>query len=415
VENQLIVFAPEALLLATICLLILLSLIPKIPAATFIWLARIALLMSGVFFAYRFNLTKDPKYFLPLLLCGVSFIAFLFFTQAWFSILSLFTVLGMFLLSSADNMLVVFLSLELLSLPLYIMTAMSKEQNSAEAAIKFFVLNGVGISLILFGMSLLYGATGSISLEVIKQALLNPNIMLSGGLIFVTAGLATKLGLAPFHSWLGDVYTTGSAEMILFLGSAPKIALIALLLNLAAGTHVLQAWAVLSIVIGSIAPVVQTDIKRLLALSAIAQLGFAALGLNLFYIVVYSLMFLGAFAIASLVDNFQGLSQRQPKLAFLMLVFLLGLTGMPPFAGFMAKFGVLAALFTAHKIGLAIFVLIFSVIAAYYYLKIIKQMYFEPDAAGSSMAITITPLQNITITFLGILTLLLGIFPFLGI
>jgi NADH-quinone oxidoreductase subunit N len=350
---------------------------------------------------------------LQLLICVISLIAFLFFTEVWFCILGLFSVLGMLLLVAANNMLIAFISLELLSLPLYIMAAMSRDRNGAEAAIKFFILNGVGISLILFGMSLLYGATGSIDLNVIKNAMLTPNLMLEGGLVFVAAGLATKLGLAPFHSWIVDIYSTAPSEVVLFLGSAPKIAVAALLLSLAAGKYALLAWAILSIIVGSLAAVSQTDIKRLLGLSAVAQLGFAVLGFTLFYVIVYSLMFLGAFAIVSIAGDLHGLSKRNPKLAFLMLIFLFGLAGIPPLAGFMAKLNILLGLLALHRVGLTVFALVFSVIAAYYYLKIIKQMYFE--SAPTDLAINVSALQNVVITLLGIFTLLLGIFPFLGI
>lgn len=356
---------------------------------------------------------NSTSVFQQLIICSVSLLALTLFARTWLVLLSLFSLVGMLLLVATNNMLIAFLSLELLSLPLYIMAAMGKRAHSAEAAVKYFLLNGVGLGLLLFGMSLLYGATSTLDVTAVKMLLASHNLLTVAGLVFVIAGLAIKLGLAPFHSWIGDIYAEAPEGLVLFLGTAPKIAIVAWLLNLAAGTQMLLMIGAVSIVIGSISAVAETNMKRLLGWSAVAQLGFAVLSSGLFYVVAYSVMFLGAFTIASIVEDFSGLGKRNPKLAGLMLVFLSGLAGIPPFAGFMAKFSVIYSLFVGHHVFLAVFALIFSIVAAYYYFNVVKRIYFEQPV--SSNPVVVPALTKALVTFLGIITLLLGIFPIMGI
>jgi NADH-quinone oxidoreductase subunit N len=335
-----------------------------------------------------------------------------------FYVLSLASILGMFILVSANSLLTIYLGLELLSLPLYALIAMQRDARfNTEAAMKYFVLGSLASALLLFGISIIYGATGFILLpeiaNVVPQLIFaDQKLLLAVGVVFLVAGIAFKLGAVPFHMWIPDVYSGAPTIVTTLIASASKLAGIVMairLLSQALGDLAVD-WqplcmvlAVLSLVIGNVVAIVQNDIKRLLGYSAIGHIGFIFLGLFvgtpeaysaiLFYGLVYAVMVTAAFGLLILIENdgvevqtvedLKGLAARNPWYAFLMLLTMFSLAGIPPLAGFYAKFLVLQALAENHSIWLVGIALFFSVIGAFYYLRIVKIMYFaEPDNPG---------------------------------
>jgi NADH-quinone oxidoreductase subunit N len=344
-----------------------------------------------------------------------------------FLVLLLFALLGMMVMMSANSFLTVYLGLELLSLCLYAMVALNRDSAvSTEAAMKYFVLGALASGLLLYGMSMIYGATGTLTLtEVAKQvgtlsASSAERTFLVFGLVFVVAGLAFKLGVVPFHMWIPDVYHGAPTAVTLVIGSAPKLAAFAMamrllvngLLDLAADwQQMLAILAVLSLAIGNLAAIAQTNLKRMLAYSTIAHMGFMLLGLlsgvvggnwlnaadayasAMFYVLVYVLMSLGAFGVllylsgkgfeCENLEDVKGLNRRSPWYAFVMLLAMFSLAGVPPMAGFYAKLSVLSALVAAGHIGLAVFAVLMSLIGAFYYLRVVKLMYFDEPKDAS--------------------------------
>jgi NADH-quinone oxidoreductase subunit N len=349
-----------------------------------------------------------------------------------FLTLLLFALLGMMIMISANSLLSVYLGLELLSLCLYAMVALNRDSAaSVEAAMKYFVLGALASGLLLYGMSMIYGATGTLNLGEIAAhvrgltaASSSGRTLLVFGLVFLVAGLAFKLGVVPFHMWIPDVYHGAPTAVTLVIGTAPKLAAFAMamrllvngLLDLAADwQQMLAILAVLSMAVGNLAAIAQTNLKRMLAYSTIAHMGFMLLGLlsgvvggnrlnaadaysaSMFYTLVYVLMSLGAFGMlvhrsragleCERLDDMKGLNRSDPWAAFLMLVLMFSLAGVPPTAGFYAKFAVLSAAVQAGQIWLAVVAVIFSLIGAFYYLRIVKLMYFDEPAqapAGDS-------------------------------
>jgi len=338
-----------------------------------------------------------------------------------FLTLLLFALLGMMVMMSANSFLTVYLGLELLSLCLYAMVALNRDSAaSVEAAMKYFVLGALASGLLLYGMSMLYGATGSLQLnEVARQvATLSRDSTQYGflvfGLVFVVCGVAFKLGVVPFHMWIPDVYHGAPTAVTLVLGTAPKLAAFAMamrllvngLLELATDwQQMLAILAVLSMAVGNIAAIAQSNLKRMLAYSTIAHMGFMLLGLlsgkiggnlfsageaysaAMFYTLVYVLMSLGAFGMLLFLsrkgfecenlDDLKGLNRRAPWYAFVMLILMFSLAGVPPTAGFYAKLVVLSAVVNTGQIWLAVVAVLFSLIGAFYYLRIVKLMYFD--------------------------------------
>ena len=359
-----------------------------------------------------------------------------------FMVLTLFALLGMMVMISASHFLSMYIGLELMSLSLYAMVALQRDSASAtEAAMKYFILGALASGLLLYGMSMLYGATGTLDVaavsEAIKQGVSNPNLLVFG-LVFVVAGLAFKLGAVPFHMWVPDVYQGAPTPVAMLIGSAPKLAAFAFVMRMLVDglqpmmihwAGMLIILAVLSMAVGNISAIAQTNFKRMLAYSSIAHMGFFLLGVlsggidgygaAMFYIVVYALMSLGAFGMimllsregyeADTLDAFKGLNQRSPWLAFMMLLLMFSMAGVPPTVGFYAKFSVLEAIVNTGHIELAIFAVLFSLIGAYYYLRIVKLMYF--DAPESHEPIRIRPDSGVLITFNGLAVLALGIMP----
>jgi len=357
-------------------------------------------------------------------------------------VLSLNAMLGMMIMISAHHLLVLYLGLELLSLSLYAMIAMQRDsQQATEAAMKYFVLGALASGMLLYGMSMLYGITGSLDLGEISAAIAKGDIeprLLAFGLVFILVGLAFKLGAVPFHMWLPDVYQGSPTAITLFLGTAPKLAAFAMLMRLLvdglSGLHadwqnILIILSVLSMGLGNIVAIAQTNLKRMLAYSTISHVGFLMLGVltataagyaaSMFYTIVYALMSMGGFAMIMLLsrvgfesdqlDDFKGLNERSPWYAFLMLILMLSMAGVPPMLGFWAKWAVLQQLVNAGLIWLAILAVLFSVIGAFYYLRIVKLMYF--DKALDDTPIIVKGDMQIAIGFNGLLILVLGLSP----
>lgn len=325
-------------------------------------------------------------------------------------VLALFAVTGMMIMVSAAHFLTLYLGLELLSLSMYAMVAFRRDSAPAtEAAMKYFVLGALASGMLLYGMSMLYGATGSLEISVVHKAIatMSPdNMILIFGLVFVIVGLAFKLGAAPFHMWVPDVYHGAPTAVTVFLGTAPKLAAFAMFMRLLVGgldglaphwQQMLVITAILSLAVGNIVAIAQTNIKRMLAYSTIAHMGFFLLGMlaagpngyasAMFYILVYVVMSLGAFGMVILLsrqgfeadnlDDLKGLNQRSPWFAFLMLLLMFSMAGVPPTLGFYAKLLVLQAVIDAGFLWLAAVAVLFSVIGAFYYLRVVKFMYFD--------------------------------------
>jgi NADH-quinone oxidoreductase subunit N len=360
------------------------------------------------------------------------------------TVLALFATLGMMVLVSAHSLLTVYLGLELLSLPLYAMTAMRRtESEGAEAAMKYFVMGAMASGILLYGMSLLFGATGALEFDGIAQALTTDVLQQQRGLlvfslVFLVVGVAFKLAAAPFHVWAPDVYDGAPSSATLFISAAPKIAALGMairLLTLGWGTMVpdwqqlVLVLALLSTGLGNILAIVQTKIKRLFAYSAISHAGYALFGVlaatsagyaaALYYVLVYALMSAGAFGLIVLlsrggleitdVNDLKGLNQRKPWLAFLMMLILFSMAGVPPMVGFLTKLLVLKALVDVGMLWVAVLGLVFAVIGAFYYLRVIKVMYFDAPEGEADVSLPRTTQAIISLNALSLLYL--GIFP----
>jgi NADH-quinone oxidoreductase subunit N len=359
-----------------------------------------------------------------------------------FMVLTLFATLGMMVMISANHFLALYLGLELLSLSLYAMVALQRDSAIAtEAAMKYFILGALASGLLLYGMSMLYGATGSLELAKVSNAIQSGNAnntLLVFGLVFVVSGLAFKLGVVPFHMWLPDVYHGAPTAMTMLIGSAPKLAAFAFVSRLLVSglqplvqhwTGMLTILAIASMALGNITAIAQTNLKRMLAYSTIAHMGFMLLGFisgdkegygsAMFYAVIYVLMSLGAFGMIMLLsrvgfesdnlNDFKGLNQRSPWLAFVMLLLMFSMAGIPPTVGFYAKFSVLNAIVQSGYVWLAVAAVLFSLIGAFYYLRIVKLMYF--DAPESRAPIIFGQDTTLLISVNGLAVLLLGLLP----
>jgi len=356
-------------------------------------------------------------------------------------VLGLFAILGEMILISAYSLLTVYLGLELLSLSLYAMVAMHRKSTAAsEAAMKYFVLGALASGMLLYGMSMIYGVTGSLELATISTKIESDtgNPLLVFGLVFILVGIAFKLGAVPFHMWVPDVYQGSPTCVTLFISSVPKLAAFAMAMRLLVDglQPLLNHWqgmliilAILSMATGNIIAISQTNIKRMLAYSAIAHIGFLLLGLlsgtasgyagSMFYVITYALMSMGAFGMVILLgrkdfeadqlDHFKGLSDRSPWFAFMMLILMFSMAGVPPFLGFWAKWFVLKELVNAGLIWLAATAVFFSIIGAYYYIYVIKLMYF--DKADSMTAIKASKQMRFAISINGLALLILGLTP----
>ena len=370
-----------------------------------------------------------------------------------FVTLLLFCLLGMMVMISAASFLTLFLGLELMSLCLYALVALNRDSAlSTEAAMKYFVLGALSSGLLLYGMSMIYGATGTLNVYDIAQHVgrlartPSDHTFLVFGLVFVVAGVAFKVGVVPFHMWIPDVYHGAPTPVTLIVGTAPKVAAFAMAMRLLVNglIDLAQDWqqmlalmAVLSMAIGNITAIAQSNLKRMLAYSTIAHMGFMLLGLlsgvvggnklnveaayssALFYMIVYMLMSLGAFGVliylsragfeCENLDDLKGLNRVNPWYAFLMLILMFSLTGIPPTAGFYAKLAVLSAAVDAGQVWLAVVAVIFSLIGAFYYLRVVKLMYF--DEPRESIAVRGSTGFRYALSANGLALLVLGILP----
>lgn len=357
-------------------------------------------------------------------------------------LLGLFGALGMMLMVSANNILMLYLGLELLSLCVYAMVALHRDNgDAAEAAMKYFVLGAIASGMLLYGMSILYGLTGSIEFSEIAQGISKAgenHIGIIFSLVFIVVALAFKLGAVPFHMWVPDVYQGSPTAVTVYIGTAPKLAGFAMIMRLMVeGMGGLQAdWqqmlvilSVLSMAAGNIIAIAQTNIKRMLAYSTISHVGFIMLGIlsgtaegyssAMFYTIAYSLMSLGGFGMIMLLaragfeadslDDFRGLNQRSPWLAFLMMILMLSMAGVPPTLGFWAKLAVLKAVVEIDMVWLAVVAVIFSIIGIFYYLRVIKLMYF--DEVQDDQALSCGRDMYITLSTNSLAILALGLFP----
>ncbi|MGA8258612.1 MAG: NADH-quinone oxidoreductase subunit NuoN [Arenicellales bacterium] len=346
------------------------------------------------------------------------------FLRGEYFVLGLFAVVGMFVMVSAGSLLTLYLGLELLSLCLYVMVAFRRDSEwSSEAAMKYFVLGAIGSGMMLYGMSLLYGLTGSLDMHQIRLAVSHHragDLALILGLIFVLVSMAFKLGAVPFHMWIPDVYQGAPTAATLFVSTAPKIAAFAMMIRLLAGTlgSLHAAWgdmvialSLLSIGIGNTIAIAQVNLKRMLAYSAISHMGFMLLGVlagtaagysaAMFYVLVYAFVGMGGFGMIVLLsragfeaeemDDWKGLNKTHPWYAFLMLLLMISMAGIPPTIGFFAKLNVFLAVIHAGLVWVAVVAVLFTVVGAFYYLRVIKLMYFD-DPEGEVQEIE-TPLD----------------------
>jgi NADH-quinone oxidoreductase subunit N len=367
-----------------------------------------------------------------------------------FYVLALFSLLGQMVMISGNNFLAIYLGLELMSLSLYALVALRRNSSvSTEAAMKYFVLGALASGFLLYGISMLYGATGSLDvLEVAKvtaSGAVNRTVLVFG-VVFIVAGLAFKLGAAPFHMWVPDVYTGAPTAVTLLLGAAPKLATFAICIRLLVEgllplafdwQQMLTVLAVLSIAVGNITAIAQTNLKRMLAYSTIAQMGFMLLGLMsgvvngnvfsaanayssaMFYAITYVLTTLATFGLIMLlsragfeaenIEDFKGLNQRSPWFAFIMLVLMFSLTGIPPTVGFYAKVAVLQAVLGTGQVWLAVVSVLLSLIGAFYYLRVVKAMYFE-EPVDNSRIVANTDMR-VALSINGAAILILGVLP----
>ncbi len=472
--NWLVIY-PQALLLAAGCAVALLDLFVTDPQRrpTF-WLTQLSLAaVAGLLLAYwdsgltfygmQHMVVSDPMGHLLGLFATLAMMVTIAYAQAYigtrdlqkgeFYSLSMFVLLGILVMVSANNFLVVYLGLELMSLSLYALVAMRRDHGvSTEAAMKYFVLGALASGFLLYGLSMMYGATRSLEINEVFNAIGTGRInatVLTFGVVFIVAGLAFKLGAVPFHMWVPDVYHGAPTAVTLLIGGAPKLAAFAItirllvegLLGLAVDwQQMLMVLAVGSLVVGNFAAIAQTNFKRMLAYSTISQMGFMLLGLtagvvggntlsagnayssSMFYIVAYVLTTLGTFGTIMFLSrqgfeseeiaDLAGLAKRAPWLAGVMTLFMFSLAGVPPMVGFYAKLAILQALVTTNVTGyivLAVVAVVLSLIGAYYYLRIVKVMYFDQPTDASR------PLQSNGVSVLlalnGAAVLVFGMLP----
>jgi NADH-quinone oxidoreductase subunit N len=467
---------PQILLLAMTCVVALVDLYSHSPQRTLtyrltlITLAAVGALQLAYFnggftlYAMQGMVVADPMGHLLSLFATVAMFVTLVYARPYAAdrellkgelfTLALFALLGIHVMISANNFLVIYLGLELMSLSLYALVAMRRDHAvSTEAAMKYFVLGALASGFLLYGMSMMYGATGSLEIGEVFQAIAagvaEPQVLVFG-LVFIVAGLAFKLGVVPFHMWVPDVYHGAPTAVTLMIAGAPEFAAFAICIRLLVEgmiglavdwQQMLIVLSVGSLILGNVAAIAQTNLKRMLAYSAIGQLGFMLLGLTptvvsgntlsaangysaaMFYIVTYVMTTLGTFGVimvmarqgfeADDIADLKGLNQRSPMLAAIMGVCMFSLAGIPPTVGFYAKLAVLQSIVSTGVTGyivLAVVAVLLSLIGAFYYLRIVKTMYF--DAAESSVSLTGGPGEvRALLAFNGAMVLALGLLP----
>jgi len=368
--------------------------------------------------------------------------------------LTLFSLLGMFVMISGNNFLVIYLGLELLTLSSYALVALRRDHVAAtEAAIKYFVLGAMASGFLLYGMSMLYGATGSLDITSVFKAIVSGHVdhqVLIFGLVFIVCGLAFKLGVVPFHMWIPDVYQGAPTAITLMIGGAPKLAAFGMAMRLLVEgmlplaidwQQMLMVLSIGSLLLGNLAAIMQTNVKRMLAYSTISQMGFVLLGLiagvingssldfstnayssSMFYVITYVLTTLASFGVLLLlsregfeseeISDLAGLNQRSPLYAGIMAVSMFSLAGIPPLAGFYAKLSVLQALMVSGEpayLYLAIFAVMMSLIGAFYYLRVVKVMYFDDPITATHVVAGAD--VRVVLCLNGLLIVVLGLMP----
>ena len=482
--NWLVVY-PEILLLVAACVIALVDLqLDDSRRRLTYWLTQAAFAVFSVMHLMALNtglgadgaaasvtgmqgmVVSDPMGHLLALCAGITMMLTLAYAQPYiaeremlkgeFFVLAMFVLLGIAVMISANNFLVVYVGLELMTLSLYALTALRRDHAVAtEAAMKYFVLGALASGFLLYGMSMMYGATRSLDIPDVFAAIqtgqVNPTV-LTFGVVFIVAGLAFKLGVVPFHMWVPDVYQGAPTAITLMIAGAPKLAAFAISIRLLVEglngiahdwQQMLIVLSVASMTIGNLAAIAQTNLKRMLAYSGIAQLGFMLLGLTptviatntlsaangyssaLFYVVTYVLTTLGTFGLVMYLSrqgfeseemsDLAGLAKRSPWLAGVMTVFMFSLAGVPPMVGFYAKFAVLQALVTTNVTGyivLAVVAVLLSLIGAFYYLRLVKIMYFdEPAGASAAAPVSGSSGMSALLACNGAAALVLGLLP----
>lgn len=422
---------PEMFMLTMACVILLVvAFLGKEAASTAYALSQLTMAITAILIYQAMGngggLTFDGTYIkdafsdvLKLTICLINIAVLLYSTsylkardlfKGEYYVLAVFSTLGMMVMVSAYHFLTLYLGLELMSLCMYAMVAMHRDSSVAtEAAMKYFILGAIASGMLLYGMSIIYGVTGSLSIASIAETIQAgglDNTVLSFGLVFLIIGIGFKLGAVPFHMWLPDVYHGAPTAVTLFIATAPKIAAFAMAIRLLVDGlgDVHQHWqgmlimlSVLSMIIGNVVAIAQTNLKRMLAYSTISHVGFILLGIlsgsqegyaaSMFYALVYSLMSLGGFGMIILlsrqgfeadnIDDYKGLSERNPWYALMMLILMFSMAGIPPLVGFYAKLTVIKSVVDINLISVAVVAVLMSVIGAFYYLRIIKVMYFD--------------------------------------
>ncbi|WP_298923082.1 NADH-quinone oxidoreductase subunit NuoN [uncultured Ramlibacter sp.] len=473
---SLIVVSPEILLLAMACVIALVDLgvVSRLRTLTYgLTMGTLAVvayfcadfaMAGGTFYAFGKMVVSDPLGNWLKFFATIAVMVTLVYGRPYAGdrdmlrggemfTLSLFALLGMFVMISGSNFLVIYLGLELLTLCSYALVALRRDHATAtEAAMKYFVLGAMASGFLLYGISMLYGATGSLDINEVFKAIASGRInhqVLVFGLVFIVAGLAFKMGAVPFHMWIPDVYQGAPTAVTLMIGAAPELAAFAIAIRLLVEGMIPLAldWqqmlillSVASLLVGNLAAIAQTNLKRMLAYSTIAQMGFVLLGLaagvvngntnnaqyaysaSMFYIITYVLTTLGSFGIILLlaregfeseeIADLAGLNQRSPLFAGVMAVCMFSLAGIPPLVGFYAKLTVLQALVSSGQtlyIGLAVFAVMMSLIGAFYYLRVVKVMYFDNPITATTVSAPADVRAVLSIN--GALILGLGILP----
>lgn len=469
---------PEEVLLLSICAILLIDMfLPDTKRAVTHYLSLAAIALCAVitladfnagqtFYTFNNMFLSDPMSNLLKLCCYVAVALTLIYGRQYstdrgmlgnelggeFYVLALFSLLGQMVMISGNNVLVIYLGLELMSLALYALVALRRNYAvSTEAAMKYFVLGALASGFLLYGISMLYGATGTLDLSEIAIAtysVTSNNTILVFALVFLVAGLGFKLGAAPFHMWVPDVYQGAPTAVTLLLGAAPKLAAFAICFRLLVEglfTHavdwqqMLVVISVLSMAVGNIAALAQSNLKRMLAYSTISHMGFMLLGLlsgvsdgqvnlaasayasSMFYVVTYVLTTLGTFGMILLlarngfeseqIDDLKGLNKQHPWFAFVMLMLMFSLTGIPPLMGFYAKFSVIQAVLGTGQVWLAIVAVFFSLIGAFYYLRVVKVMYFDEPAEDVPSTIQVSAEMRLALSLNGLAILFFGLMP----
>ena len=454
---------PEIALLAAACIVLMVDLfVPDSRREVSYWLTQIGLLVAAWFTLYVFHDAPAHSFGnmfvadqLADLLKFFSYVAvslMLFYSRSYLMarglfrgetfVLTLFALLGMMVMISANSFLLLYLGLELQSLSLYAMVALHRQSSTAvEASMKYFVLGALASGLLLYGLSMIYGATGTLDINQAASAVFDGRankLILVFGLVFVVSAIAFKLGAVPYHMWIPDVYEGAPTAVTLFIGTAPKLAAFAFTIRLLVGSLSALAFdwqgmliilALLSMIVGNVIAIAQTNIKRMLAYSTIANMGFMLMGFlaanvngysaAMFYVVTYVLTTLAGFGMVMLLsregfeadrlDDFKGLNQRSPWYAFMMLLVMFSLAGVPPTVGFYAKLSVIEAAIDVGLVWLAVVAVMASLVGAFYYVRIVKLMYF--DDALDKAPLDARRDTRVLLSVNGLALLLFGVLP----